>query len=564
MKKRITAIILSFAILPTLIVPALAKTDIKYIKSTEVYDYGDKYVWLAADENGIIPLSQAPFDGYTYAYTSSSDEIKIQKVEPLKFCDTGENFTGGLEDDITFVDMYIDEMSARKVLSGYEDGTFRPARELTRAEMAAVFARMFSIAPSDKSSCFSDVSDNHWCRGYIMALTDKGVFAQDEKFNPDEKITREQLTSMTYRMLADMGYIAETDGYDFSSYCDFDIVSNYAEEPYKSLIANNYRPLVKVDYKEEMDSSDDEYFLEPQRNVTRYECAMFLYDFIRDFFINNAPAIKRDDAPDVEIPIIDGSTSTYPITQNIYLAYYLNSDNHPNQPKSHSKTSNAYKRLIDGEVEMIFVPDPSEDIKNYADEKGVKLKYIPIANEALIFFTSNSNSADNITTEQLHNIYVNNNINNWSEIGGDDAELVPYCRNNDSGSHAQMEKFILDGKEIDSTISTEHISWFMSSILTEVDSFNKENPGKYAMGYSLYYYYFTNQSILGPLDLKLMSIDGVNPTEETIADGTYPYTTNYYAVIRDEENEKVLKFAELMQSEFGDEIIRQSGMGVIE
>ncbi len=85
----------------------------------------------------------------------------------------------------------------------------------------------------------------------------------------------------------------------------------------------------------------------------------------------------------------------------------------------------------------------------------------------------------------------------------------------------------------------------------------------YDMGYSLFYYYLVNSSVLGPLDLKFMSINGIAPTEETISNGTYPYTTSYYAVIRDgENNPKVDAFAELMQGEFGQLIAAQSGLGV--
>ena len=559
MTKKLISLILSLAVLPAAVPCMAAETDVKYIKSAEEYDYGTPYVWLAADDNGIIPLSLEPLDGYTYAYAPNSDEIRIEKVEPVKFTDTDEINRSGF----VLVPGWIDEMSARGVLTGYDDGTFRPTKTLTRAEMAAVFARMFSIAPSDEKSCFSDVEDSFWGRGYIMALVDKGVFKRDEKFNPDAEITREQLTAMTYRMLTDMDCAGDTGEYDFSAFTDTDSISDYAREAYNNLLLNGYRPLMFMDYSNEFDMADDKFLLEPHKSVTRYECVDFLYCFIRDFFRNNAPAIKRDGAPSEEIPILDGSTSTHDITSNIFREYYLNHENHPNFPKQHSKTSNSYKRLIDGEVEMIFVPDPSEDIKQYAEEKGVKLKYIPIANEAMVFFTAKNNKADNITTEQLHNIYVNNGIKNWSEIGGDDAELVPFCRNLDSGSHAQMEKFILDGGEINEAISREHTSWIMSSILTEVDDFNRDNAGKYAIGYSLYYYYFNSQMFLGSADLKLMKINGVAPTEDTIADGTYPYTTNYYAVVRDEENEKVDKFAELMQSEFGDAIIKMSGMGVI-
>jgi len=366
-------------------------------------------------------------------------------------------------------------------------------------------------------------------------------------------------------MLTDMGMMepqeAET---DFSKYKDMDKVSDYAKVAYKALTAEGYiLPVELVDH-EFMETADDELFWYPQNTVTRLECCEFLYQFIRVFFDNNAPAIRRDEAPDIEIPVLDGSTSTYDITRNIYSAFYNNWDKAQGFPEKHSKTVESYKRLIDGEVEMIFVPDAGEDVLTYAKEKGVDLKFIPIANEALIFFTGTNNKVDNITTEQLHDIYVNNGIPTWKELGGDDMTLAAYCRNTDSGSHAQMENFILDGKEINENISKERTSIIMSSILTDVDDYNKQNKDGYALGYSLYYYYLNNQMVLGPVDLKLMSIDGIAPTEETISNSTYPYTTNYYAVIRDgENNPKIEAFAELMQGEFGDAIAQQSGLGVI-
>lgn len=560
MKKKIISALLSLPVMLSSFSAFARVEDVKYLDTGEDYDYGSGLVWLMADKSTgeVIPLSWDE-----YAYMPDGGEIERVKIAPAEFADTDEYTDVSLPEDIYFVNMYVNEMSARGVLTGYDDGTFRPAKELTRAEMSAVFCRMFRVQPSDKPSCFADVKNTDWHCGYIMALADKGVFKRDEKFNPDEKITREQLIAITYRMLSDMDAVSETGEYDFAKYKDIKSVSDYAKESYSSLLINGYRPLNKVDNHDEMDFADDEIFFEPQRSVTRYECAEFLYNLVRDFIDNNAPAIKRDNAPEVEIPILDGSTSTYQITQNIYWQYYRNSQNHPDFPKAHSKTSNSYKRLIDGEAEMIFVPDPSEDIVKYAEEKDVKLRYVPIANEALIFFTSDKNSADNITTDKLRDIYVNNTVKNWNEIGGEDAEFVPFCRNLDSGSHAQMEKFILDGAEINETIKKEHTSWMMSSILTEVDDFNRDNSGKYAMGYSLYYYYFNNQMVLGPVSLKLLSIDGIEPTEESIADGSYPYTTNYYAVVRDEENEKIDAFLELMQGEFGQEIIKMSGMGVI-
>ena len=569
MNKRILAMLLWVVVLTSSSISCFAtsldeiaeienENTIKYIKSEENYDYGSDTAYNIRDKETkqIIPFSIGPLDGYSYAYLPVDSEFTVEKVAyQLPFNDLGDKYK---------YDLYIHEISSREVIVGFEDGSFKPDKELTRAEMATVFTRLFNVPQSSSRSCFEDVPENHWAKEYIMALVDKGVFMKDTNFNPDSVITREQLVAMTFRILSDMGRIEpyETE-MDFSKNKDIDKVSDYAKVAYKSLTQEGYHLLVELIDHEFMDTADDELFWYPQQSVTRIECCEFLYQFIRVFFYNNVPAIKRTDAPQVEIPVLDGSTSTYQITQNIYRSYYQNYENHPDFPKAHSKTVASYKRLIDGEVEMIFVPDAGEEVLRYAEEKNVKLKFIPIANEALIFFTGTRNKVDNITTEQLHEIYVNNGIKNWKELGGDDATLAAYCRNEDSGSHAQMEQFILDGKEINDNISKERTSIMMSSILTDVDDYNKKNEGKYAMGYSLFYYYLVNSSILGPVDLKFMSIDGIAPTEETISDGTYPYTSNYYAVIRDcENNPKVDAFAELMQSEYGQMIAGQSGLGI--
>lgn len=52
------------------------------------------------------------------------------------------------------------------------------------------------------------------------------------------------------------------------------------------------------------------------------------------------------------------------------------------------------------------------------------------------------------------------------------------------------------------------------------------------MGYSVYYYAKNMYSVPG---LRLMAVDGVVPSEETIANGSYPFLNEFYAVIRKNE-----------------------------
>ncbi len=554
MKKFLILLILILLFCTTLCVYASnTENDILYLKSEEGYDYSSYNTYVARDTatGKLIPLSLGPLDGYSYAYIPGGDDFEIVKLAYTPFSDSSE-----------YPDMWITEMQVRNVMTGYPDGSFRPDEKLTRAQMAVIFARLFNIDPLDKAVPFTDVSGDSWYTKEVAALLDIGVLKADTLFNPNALVTNEQFTAMLHRMLTYMGYI-ENGNYDFSRYTDYGMVSDYAKGAYNDILAHNYYPyreLIEHDY---MDSADDEFMLHPQESISRIQCAETLYQFIRSFFNNNAPAILRDSAPSVPIPILDGSTSTYAITQNIYTMYYQNSKNCPTMPKSHSKTTNSYKRLIDGEVDMIFVPDPGEKVKAYAEEKDVNLKYIPIAGEALVFFTGKNNPAESITTEQLQQIYIDNTVDNWNQLGASNAPLSAFCRNEDSGSHAQIDKFVLNGNSIHPDIQRERTSILMSSIFTDLMDFELANPGEYGIGYSLYFYYYHNAVVI-PSDFKLLMVDGIKPSDRTIADESYPYTTRYYAVIRDEKNPEVEAFVKLMQGEFGQNVVALSGYGTLE
>ena len=206
---------------------------------------------------------------------------------------------------------------------------------------------------------------------------------------------------------------------------------------------------------------------------------------------------------------------------------------------------------------------PASDILQMAKEKNVELELIPIAYDAMIFFTNNANPATGLTKEQITNIYVNDSYNNWSEVGGSDALLYPYCRNNDSGSHAQMEKHFLNGKDIHPEVQKE-TSYTMSNVLTDVINAQTDNPVGYGLGYSIYYYYHNMDPFYDTSrQLKLLAIDGVMPTDETIADGSYPLSNNTYVVLRKDTppDAPARKMAEFMLTEAGQECVENAGYG---
>ena len=98
-----------------------------------------------------------------------------------------------------------------------------------------------------------------------------------------------------------------------------------------------------------------------------------------------------------EYPKIDGSTATLPLAE----AFKANFTKSEEVEVTHSKTHNAYVKLINDEVDLILVTEPSEDELELAKQKGVELEVIPVVKEGFVFYVNSENEVDNLTTEQI-------------------------------------------------------------------------------------------------------------------------------------------------------------------
>lgn len=88
---------------------------------------------------------------------------------------------------------------------GYPDGTFKPSNNITRAEIATIFARISGInSPNSTGNLFPDVDESHWASGFIAVATrDLNLFSgyPDGTFRPDTPITRAELATLTAKYL---------------------------------------------------------------------------------------------------------------------------------------------------------------------------------------------------------------------------------------------------------------------------------------------------------------------------------------------------------------------------
>ncbi|MCL2079170.1 MAG: substrate-binding domain-containing protein [Oscillospiraceae bacterium] len=225
-----------------------------------------------------------------------------------------------------------------------------------------------------------------------------------------------------------------------------------------------------------------------------------------------------------DYPIIDGSSSTNIMHAAIraYLtdAYFVD---------QHSQTYAALERLIpdsENPADVVLAVKYYDDILNDAKERGADLVITPIAKEGFVFLLHKDNPIDSLTQEQLRDIF-SGKIKNWRELGGLDEEIIPVQRNWDSGSQTAIIDFmgdvpLTDMAEDDSVKLALSMGGMIETVWTS---------GSGAIGYNIYSWSLGQGRIFGMENLKLLSVDGIEPSIENLSDNSYPlmvYTYSYY------------------------------------
>ena len=102
----------------------------------------------------------------------------------------------------------IDLLSAKEIVGGYSDGSFRPNRDLTRAEFSKMVVSALNMENEAYSlygvpSYFTDISGGHWAKGFIELAYELGIVQGngDGTFQPERVIRRDEITAMLYRAM---------------------------------------------------------------------------------------------------------------------------------------------------------------------------------------------------------------------------------------------------------------------------------------------------------------------------------------------------------------------------
>lgn len=253
-----------------------------------------------------------------------------------------------------------------------------------------------------------------------------------------------------------------------------------------------------------------------------------------------------------ELPVLDGAAALVPVYASVINSLYPESsvtfeggvfsdDNFygenfaPDSKMQYKNTVRGYKAVTDGETDIFLSAAPSAEQKKYAEDKGAELVYVPIGLEAFVFFVNKSNPVDNLTADQVREIYAGN-IKNWKDVGGTDRIINPILRIEGSGSQSAMDSFMKD------------VTYGQKSLLAPLGG---------SLGFSFRYYL---DGMVDNSDVKMLSLNGIYPSPENIRNGTYPVIAKFYAIYRaDNKNENIPLIIDWLLSEEGQSLIEQTG-----
>ena len=255
-----------------------------------------------------------------------------------------------------------------------------------------------------------------------------------------------------------------------------------------------------------------------------------------------------------EYPKVDGATAMRPMSVEIAKNVLNMTNEEAEQFVVHNTTSKAYENLINGNADLIFVSEPSDDILNSAKNAGVEFEMVGIGRDGFVFIVNKDNSVNSLTIEQIQKIYTGE-ITNWSQVGGENQDIIAYQREKNSGSQNLMEKMVMKGKKManaPASLQVESMAGLIDSISLPYDN------SKAAIGYSIYLY-AKEQYVKD--NIKFLSINNVYPTDETIANGSYPLSKIVYAIYRkdEEENSNVRKLVNWLLTAEGQKSVEAGG-----
>jgi phosphate transport system substrate-binding protein len=202
--------------------------------------------------------------------------------------------------------------------------------------------------------------------------------------------------------------------------------------------------------------------------------------------------------------------------------------------------------LINGSTDICQASRSMKD----SEKKKLRERYfnmgteIPVAKDGVTIYINEKNPVDELTLDQIRDIYTGKTTN-WSQLGGPDAKIIVYGRENSSGTYVFFRESAM--KNADYTSS-------MQSLPGTAAVVNAVAKDKFGIGYGGAAY------AKGVKEVAIKTAQGsFRPTTETVKSGQYPLSRDLYWYLRGKPSGEIKKIIDWVLSPEGQEVVKKVG-----
>ncbi len=264
--------------------------DVFDISQLDWEELGDDKNYTAADADSV--MSRIAFAAYRFDFPKVNGAV--YEIDFIGFFDSEEEAKATAEKGMNAAKeaMGTDKEEEKfTYMKGYDDNTFRPEANMSRAEAATVIARLLAdeeTIAADRDTKFTDVKKGEWYYGYVTYLEELGFLPNySGTFEPNKNITRGEFVKLAY----------EAGGFEFSNKRP-DFIDVDAKNPFYKEIAVASASGVIKGYSE----PDGKKSFRPNGEITRAEIATI---------VNRILGIEDDKAAKARFTDLDATHWAY-------------------------------------------------------------------------------------------------------------------------------------------------------------------------------------------------------------------------------------------------------------
>lgn len=230
-----------------------------------------------------------------------------------------------------------------------------------------------------------------------------------------------------------------------------------------------------------------------------------------------------------------GSSSVQPVAEKLSEEY---SQEYP-----------SYKITVQGggsTMGLNSIKKNSAQIGTYSTtlDDNPEIKQTKIATDAIAIITNTQNNIDDLTKQQIQDIFTGK-ITNWKEVGGEDAQIHVITRESGSGTRDAIEKLLMNNSNFKSDAIVQSST---GSLIKTVES----DPD--AVGYA------SLSDLKKDSNVKQLKVNGITPTPETIKNQEYIIQRPFLLLTNSTPSNSTQQFINWILSDDGQKIVEKEGL----